>query len=333
MLEFRFKLKTNLLKNTRHLNSNRSSHFSFHIFTKRNFIFPLFIPSIMSTNKRGTRSMATRGQVPVHPPASGTPGPRNVAVLASRWNVALLLALILATVALLAYGMVHLTLNRELEQLDNVIKDQAYFRNLTTHLSQLFSQMRLGLKPSMAAATGIRPPRIDHAQFNQGAKIIRFSGEEVVDLQLYSDRLRQFLGMSVPKGACHLLGWRLNKNKFLTFRGDRAQLLIELNQAVFLDTFKIEHFIANTNDTESIGNMPKNLIVSGIRKSSNSAIILGQLTLPLNTESNMQSAVLQFSDPRESFDWFQVEVLNNHGSKDLTRMYKIRMYGEVDDSK
>lgn len=282
--------------------------------------------------------MARRARETVVPLDDGTPVyqsvPPSSPLLSSRWS----LVLLLATVVLLAYLMVQFTLSRELQQLDNVIKDQAYFQNLTMHLSQMFSQMRMGLTPSMAAMsvlahgmTGTRGQRIDHAQLNQGAKIIRFSGDEVPNPHSYGDRVRRFLGMYVPKGACHLLGKHLNKNKFLTFRGDRAKLLIELNQAVFLDTFKIEHFIANMNDTEATEMMPKNLIVSGIRKSSNSAILLGQLKLPLNTGSNMQSAVLQLNDPRESFEWFQVEVLNNHGAKDTTRMYKIRMYGEIDD--
>lgn len=255
-----------------------------------------------------------------------------VSVLALRFNIFVGMAL----VVLLAFITVRFTMSRELNQLDSAIKDmdQAYFQNLTVHLSEIYSQIRRGVPPTALTRGTNREPRIDHAQFSQGAKVIRFSGEEMANPNSYADRLKQTMGFYVPKGACRVLGKRLNKNKFLTFKGDRAKLLIELNQAIFLDTFKIEHFVANTNDTESIGMMPKNVIVSGIRKSSsNNAIILGQLKMPLGVDTNMQTGLLQMNEPRESFEWFQVEVLNNHGRKEMTRLYKIRMYGEVDEAK
>lgn len=277
-----------------------------------------------------TRSMASRARKV--PERVDTSEVQSITHLASRWNM----CIAMATVVLLAFVTVRFTMSRELQQLDNVIKDmdQAYFQNLTMHLSQMYTQMRKGISTGAGGvASGVRGPRTDHAQYTQGAKIIRFSGEELANPTSFVDQFKQSLGFDVAKGACRILGRRLNKNKFLMFKGDRAKLLIELNQAVFLDTFKIEHFLANPNDTDSIGMMPKNVIVSGIRKSTNNPVILGQLKLPLALDSNIQSGVLQINEPRESFEWFQVEVLNNHGHKDVTRMYKIRVYGEIDDTK
>lgn len=287
----------------------------------------------MSNNSRVTRSRTNRSpkspsQVDEVPEVAVVD--RSVSLLASRWNT----GIVFATVILLCFVTVRFTMSRELNQLDNVLNmDRAYFHNVTTHLSQMYSQLRNGMPNQQTVPNTQRGPRTDHAQFHQGAKIVRFSGEEVSTPSSFGDWMKQSIGFNVPKGACRILSKRLNKNKFLTFKGDRAKLLIELNQAVFLDTFKIEHFIANLNDTNAIGMMPKTIILSGIRKSSNNAIILGQLRVPLSIDSNLQSAVLQINEPRESFEWFQMEVLNNHGRKELTRVYKIRMYGEIDESK
>lgn len=287
---------------------------------------------VNTANQRTTRSMAARARHVKEPPQGEIPSSHvnSVSLLASRWNI----GLAMATVILIVFVTVRLTMSRELQQLDTAIKDmdQAYFQNLTMQLSQMYTQMRNGAAPTVPP-NAIRGPRIDHAQFVQGAKIIRFSGEELANPSSYADRMKQAMGFYVPKGACRILSKRLNKNKFLTFRGDRAKLLIELNQAVFLDTFKLEHFIGNPNDTDSIGMMPKMLIVSGIRKSSNNPIILGQLKMPLSVTSNLQTGMLQVTEPRESFEWFQVEVLSNYGRRDLTRLYKIRMYGEIDETK
>lgn len=289
-------------------------------------------------NKRVTRSMAARTHVPATSDDEEEPPRPKSSSFPSSLNLCLAMGIVVG----LAFVTVRFTMSRELQQLDNAIKDmdKAYFHNLTTQLSQMYSQLRQGHSPghghghpARTVGSANRLPRIDHAQFSQGAKIIRFSGDELANPGSYGERVKQLLGVHVPKGACRLLGPRLNKNKFLTFRGDRAKLMVELNQAIFLDTFKIEHYIANVNDTDAIGLMPKNLIVSGIRNNSNNAVILGQLKLPVNRDSNMQAAVLQLNDPRESFEWFQVEVLSNHGRKDMTRMYKIGMYGEIDESK
>ena len=245
------------------------------------------------------------------------------------WNI----GLGVATVVLLTFTTVRYTMSRELQELENVIKDmdQAYFQNLTDSLSIMYSQLKKGMKSQGSIDTS-HDHRLDHAQFSEGAKIIRFSGDELAIPKTFGDRTRLALGF-VPKGACRILGKRLNKNKFLSFKGDRAKLLIEVHQPIFLDTFKIEHYIANLNDTDSIGMMPRNLLVSGLRKSTKNPIILGKLEIELNPESNIQSSVLQISDPKESFEWYQVEVLNNHGNRDQTRMYKIRMYGSIDESK
>lgn len=285
----------------------------------------------MTNNQRVTRSMAAKARTSKSDPKMLEVDGKS-SIWATRWNF----IMGIATVVLVALCTVRYTMNREIVHLDKAIKsmDQEYFKNLTMELSQMYSQMRTSAIPGlMSPAPASRGARIDHAQFQQGAKIIRFSGEEMANPNSYGDRMKQALGFYVPKGACLILGKRLNKNKFLTFKGDRAKILVELNQAIFLDTFKIEHFIANPNDTTAIGMMPKNVIVHGLRKSSNLPIILGQVKVPLNTNSNIQSGVLQINEPRESFEWFQVEVLNNHGHKDLTKIYKIRMYGEIDDTK
>lgn len=253
---------------------------------------------------------------------------RNYFQTLSKWNIGIGAIMVLV----LAFSAVHFTMH-QLQQLDNAIKimDQAYFQNLTMHLSQIYSQMlRGGVTAAAARTTG---PRIDYAQSNHGAKIIRFTGEEVAHSLPFMDGVRHWLGLYVPKGACRILSSRTNKDKFLTFKGDCAKIIIELNQAVFLDTFKIEHYIPDSNDTGAIGMMPKNVIISGIRKSTNKPIILGQLHLEFNPESKLQIGAVHISDPKESFEWFQIDILNNHGRKDLTRMYKVRIFGEIDDMK
>lgn len=73
-----------------------------------------------------------------------------------------------------------------------------------------------------------REHRTDHAQLNQDANVIPISGEEIANPNSYGDRLRQTMGFYVPKGAGRVLGKRLIKNKFSTFKGDRAKLLFEL---------------------------------------------------------------------------------------------------------
>lgn len=246
----------------------------------------------------------------------------SVPILATRWNI----AIATTTLFLVAFVAFRCTESRELQQID-----QAHIQNLTTQLGQILSQIHKGTSHQQTR-TGYRGARVDHAQLSQGAKIIRFSGEEMTDPISYGDRVKQTFGFYVPKGACRILGKRLNKNKFLTFKGDHAKLLIELNRAIYLDTFKIEHFIANLNDTHTIGMMPKDVIVSGIRKGLQKPIVLGQIQLPLAIGSNLQSAVMPINEPRESFERFQVEVLNNHGHKDMTRVYKVRMYGEINDT-
>lgn len=281
-------------------------------------------------NKRIARAM-TKSQEPrpeKEPISDGDSNLKAVSLLALWFNIFVGIALAMS----FAFIIVRFTMSRELNQLESVIKDrkQAYFQHLTVHLSEVYLEIRRKESPTAFMSGTNREPRIDHAQFNLGAKVIQFSGEEMVNPNSYVDRLKQTMGLYVPKGSGCVLGKRLNKNKFLTFKGDRAKLLIELNQAIFLDTFKIDHYISNMTDTDSIGMMPKNVIVSGIR---NRAIILGELMVPPDTDSNMHTGLLQMDKPRESFKRFQVEVLNNHGHRDMTRLYKIGIFGEIDEAK
>lgn len=99
--------------------------------------------------------------------------------------------------------------------------------------------------------------RIDHAQFSLGAKVIKL---QAVELPV-NGPVRNFLGMTVPKSACNILGRYLDRRNFLVFKGDKAIITIRLHQPVFPDTIRIDHYIENLRDYKLVNAVPKDVAV------------------------------------------------------------------------
>lgn len=100
---------------------------------------------------------------------------------------------------------------------------------------------------------------MDYAQYSQGAKVLKFQGVEIPMIASTTDRIKQFFGLYVPKGACRVLGKHMTKNTFLSFKGNKAALKIKLNQRIYLDTIRIDHYIDDLRNPEMISAMPKEL--------------------------------------------------------------------------
>lgn len=112
---------------------------------------------------------------------------------------------------------------------------------------------------SGAIGNKYRSSRVDYAQYSQGAKVLKFQGVEIPMVASVSDTLRQLFGFFVPRGACRVLGKHMTKNTFLAFKGNKAALKIKLNQRIFLDTIRIDHYIDDLRNPEMISAMPKDL--------------------------------------------------------------------------
>lgn len=99
--------------------------------------------------------------------------------------------------------------------------------------------------------------RIDHAQFSLGAKVIKL---QAVELPMNGPSMN-FLGKTVPKTACNILGRYLDRKNFLVFKGDKAIITIRLHQPVFPDTIRIDHYVENLRDYKLVNSVPKDVAV------------------------------------------------------------------------
>lgn len=107
------------------------------------------------------------------------------------------------------------------------------------------------------------PPkhRIDYAQLALGAKVIKFQGDELPVSGPSNQRFRNFLGLTVPKSACNILGEYLNRKNFFVFKGNQGIITVHLNQAIFPDTIRVDHYIDDLKDLNMVRAMPKEVAV------------------------------------------------------------------------
>lgn len=50
-------------------------------------------------------------------------------------------------------------------------------------------------------------------------------------------------------------------------------------------------------------------------------VALGNMRMNVNLHSKSQSGILHVK-PTEAYEVYKIEILSNHGNKDLTRLYK-----------
>lgn len=105
------------------------------------------------------------------------------------------------------------------------------------------------------------PQRVDHAQFNLGAKVIKLQGVELPVTGPKNSNIRNLLGMTVPKTACNILGRYLDRRNFFVFQGDKAIITIRLHQPIYPDTIRIDHYIEDLRDFKLVKAVPKDIAV------------------------------------------------------------------------
>lgn len=104
-------------------------------------------------------------------------------------------------------------------------------------------------------------PRVDHAQFSLGAKVIKLQGVELPLSGPANEHMRNMLGMVVPKTACNILGRYLDRKNYLLIKGDKAIITIRLHQPIYPDTIRIDHYIENLHDFTLVKAVPKDIAV------------------------------------------------------------------------
>ncbi|KAK9875870.1 hypothetical protein WA026_009657 [Henosepilachna vigintioctopunctata] len=109
-----------------------------------------------------------------------------------------------------------------------------------------------------------------------------------------------------------------------TFLGDKARIIIRLGKPIFIGSVSMEHSFF----VEDISSAPKDFRVYGLKDSTDiSKKLLGTFTYEVVNKRSLQTfQVATVVKSPEQYEFILLEILNNHGNRERTSIYRFRVH-------
>ena len=113
------------------------------------------------------------------------------------------------------------------------------------------------------------------------------------------------------------------------FKGSEGYLVIKLAMPMKPTRFSIEHIPKSLSPNGKIDSAPKDFIVLGLNEERDSnPTELGQYSYDQNGEP-LQFFEITSNLDETAFPLVELRILNNHGNKDYTCLYRFRVHGSL----
>ena len=163
--------------------------------------------------------------------------------------------------------------------------------------------------------------------------------------QMYTARLPQYTWLGLPLWLPFPGMWGSTTNprtaiqpgimpgECWAFKGSEGFLVIKLAMPMKPTKFSIEHIPKSLSPNGKIDSAPKDFLVLGLLEERDSnPVELGQYSYDKNGEPLQYFERIPSNNSPEmemSFPFVELRILNNHGNKDYTCLYRFRVHGSL----
>ncbi|XP_061386865.1 SUN domain-containing protein 3 [Musca vetustissima] len=164
--------------------------------------------------------------------------------------------------------------------------------------------------------------RVNYAADELGAKILFLMAEPICGTNF----LQSWLGMEFTcNPPVHMLRTSMKPGNCFGFRGQQAEVTIQLSHEIILDQILVEHIPKYQSPTENTTSAPKDFEIIGIYEDFHE-FSLGKYRFLNNPERPRQYFTVITND-RVGF--LRFKFLSNHGHPNYTCVYRIAVYGRL----
>jgi len=163
--------------------------------------------------------------------------------------------------------------------------------------------------------------------------------------QMYTARLPQYTWLGLPLWMPFPGMWGSTTNprtaiqpgimpgECWAFKGSEGFLVIKLAMAMKPKKFSIEHIPKSLSPNGKIDSAPKDFLVLGLLEERDpNPVELGQYSYDQNGEPLQyfeRNSSNNLPETEMSFPFVELRILNNHGNKDYTCLYRFRVHGSL----
>lgn len=173
------------------------------------------------------------------------------------------------------------------------------------------------------------PARMDYASESVGGSI-----HGIGNTVIASGFIKYYLGTRSPNAPIRIIQPTAAVGECFGFFGAEGEVVIRLQQRVFVEAVSVDHIDAKMSPSGSISSAPKRFNVYGMEMSSGRQHFFGSFEYKISIGRRLQTfEILEQMQSTVSFGLVQFRFMDNHGNAEYTCVYQTQVHGRADGSR
>lgn len=173
------------------------------------------------------------------------------------------------------------------------------------------------------------PVRMDYAQESVGGSIY-----SIGKTQMSGGFIQYYLGARSSNAPIRIIQPTKSVGECFGFFGNIGEVIIRLQQHVFIEAISIDHIDAKMSPNGNINSAPRRFNVYGAQVSNGRQHFFGSYEYKISIQRRLQTFEIPESlQSKVSFAYVQFRFLDNHGNSDYTCVYQTQVHGQADVSR